>query len=113
MEKIINQISVLFGRCFCKHKNKEFIRNIYGEEMYKRNWKRSEWRCEDCGKLVYGDSVFWTSKVTENKSAINKINLAIKTGNMNHGKTIPTLHIKRRHVSNRYMLPGKVSSKMY
>lgn len=34
----------------CKH-NMQFVRNIYGDEIIERGWKRSLWRCHKCGKL--------------------------------------------------------------
>lgn len=41
---------------FCKHKNLKFIRNIYGDEINYISLKmiyRSEWKCKDCGRIVY------------------------------------------------------------
>lgn len=36
-------------RLFCKHAY-FFVRNIYGDEIIERGWKRSIWRCQQCGK---------------------------------------------------------------
>ncbi len=33
---------------FCRHVW-TFYRNIYGDEIIERGWKRSEWRCPKCG----------------------------------------------------------------
>ena len=35
-------------RLFCRHTFK-FDRNIYGDEIIERGWKRSLWRCSKCG----------------------------------------------------------------
>lgn len=32
----------------CRH-DFEFVRNIYGDEIIERGWKRSLWRCKHCG----------------------------------------------------------------
>jgi hypothetical protein len=34
-----------------------FVRNIYGDEIILRNWKRSEWRCLKCGAYFFHDSL--------------------------------------------------------
>lgn len=39
----------MFKRLFCKHDYKH-LRNIHGDEIIARNWKRSEWKCAKCGK---------------------------------------------------------------
>lgn len=39
-------------RVFCKHDWK-FVRNIYGDEIIARGYKRSEWVCSKCGKFRY------------------------------------------------------------
>lgn len=42
---------------FYKHKNLKFIRNIYGDEINHispiKMTYRSEWKCNDCGKIIY------------------------------------------------------------
>lgn len=30
---------------FCRHRDIVFRRNIYGDEIIERGWKRSEWVC--------------------------------------------------------------------
>jgi hypothetical protein len=42
-------------RLFCRHTERDFVRNIYGDEIIEYGWKRSIWRCAKCGKLVYSD----------------------------------------------------------
>lgn len=37
---------------FCKH-DYHFYRNIYGDMIRYRNWKRSVWKCSKCGKEIY------------------------------------------------------------
>jgi len=44
----------IFKQLCCTHNKKEFVRNIYGDEIIECEWKRSIWRCEKCGKLTYG-----------------------------------------------------------
>lgn len=41
----------LLRKLFCKHENKKFIRNIYGDEINHQN-ARSLHRCQDCGKII-------------------------------------------------------------
>jgi hypothetical protein len=38
---------------FCKHIELEFIRNFYGDEIIRSNWKRSKWICKTCKKYIY------------------------------------------------------------
>ena len=45
-----------FKRLFCQHEL-EFVRNIYGDEIIERGWKRSIWRCRKCGKTVMQDAL--------------------------------------------------------
>jgi hypothetical protein len=44
----------ILKQLFCKH-DYQFIRNIYGDEIIWRGWKRSEWRCSKCGRIKYMD----------------------------------------------------------
>lgn len=30
-----------------------FVRNVYGDEINHLGGKRSVWRCQDCGSIVY------------------------------------------------------------
>jgi len=39
-------------RMFCKHRNQDFIRNIYGDEIIASGWNRSLWHCKDGGKII-------------------------------------------------------------
>lgn len=39
-----------FRRLFCKHEFR-FVRNIYGDEIFEWDLKRSIWQCVECGKL--------------------------------------------------------------
>lgn len=45
-----------FKRLFCSHRF-EFVRNIYGDEIIERGWKRSIWRCSVCGKIEARDEL--------------------------------------------------------
>lgn len=47
---------------FCKHGARSFVRNIYGDEIIRRNYKRSMYRCADCQKIIYGDYLHPESK---------------------------------------------------
>ena len=49
----------------CEHekdwrKYLQHIRNIYGDEIKKKNGMRAEYRCIKCGKTVYKDTPKWT-----------------------------------------------------
>jgi ribosomal protein L37AE/L43A len=46
----------ILKRLFCGH-NLEFVRNIYGDEIIERGWKRSLWRCSKCGAMVAKDAL--------------------------------------------------------
>lgn len=39
---------------FCKHDYRH-VRNIYGDEIIRGDWKRSEFKCKKCGKIHYED----------------------------------------------------------
>lgn len=43
-------------RMFCRHEI-EFVRDIYGDEIIERGWKRSIWKCSRCGKIVMRDQL--------------------------------------------------------
>ena len=46
----------MLKQLFCRHKDKKFIRNIYGDEINRLSTKkiyRSEWKCNKCGKTIY------------------------------------------------------------
>lgn len=47
-------------RLFCRHKDTTFVRNIYGDEIIDCGYKRSIWRCTNCGKLVLQDELHET-----------------------------------------------------
>ena len=42
-------------RLFCRHTERDFVRNIYGDEIIEYGWRRSIWRCAKCSKLLYAD----------------------------------------------------------
>ena len=46
-----------FKRLFCKHTERRFIRNIYGDEINYYDGGRSLWECTHCGSVVVGDSL--------------------------------------------------------
>lgn len=41
-----------FKRLLCRHRDLEFARNIHGDEIRERGWKRSLWQCTRCGAVV-------------------------------------------------------------
>lgn len=41
---------------FCKHQYR-FVRNIHGDEIIHRGFKRSEWKCEKCNKVKLLDKL--------------------------------------------------------
>ena len=42
----------------CTHsKEREFIRNIYGDEIINCGYKRSIWRCVQCDKVIYASDL--------------------------------------------------------
>ena len=43
-------------RLFCRH-DLVFVRNIYGDEIIERGWKRSLWKCNHCGAVVAKDEL--------------------------------------------------------
>jgi Zn-finger protein len=51
----------LLKRLFCNH-NFVFIRNIHGDEIIERGWKRSVWRCAKCKKVVDRNEYHHTDK---------------------------------------------------
>ena len=54
-------------KLFCKHKNQKWVRNIYGDEVNRISTckiYRSEWRCADCGKVIYRHELFDEEKKT-------------------------------------------------
>jgi len=48
-------MGAFFKRFFCRHAERRFIRNIYGDEINHFGGKRSLWRCLRCGAVVTGD----------------------------------------------------------
>lgn len=46
----------LIRKLFCRHKEQTFVRNIYAEEIIRSGYKRSKWKCNNCGKyLLHSD----------------------------------------------------------
>lgn len=45
-------------RLFCRHRLR-FVRNIYGDEIISRGYKRSLWKCDECGKIVAKDDLHY------------------------------------------------------
>ncbi len=37
----------------CRHKSYTFVRTISGDEINLRDGMRSEWKCNECGNLIY------------------------------------------------------------
>lgn len=47
----------MFKQLFCKHKDLEFLGNVYGDLIYQvstlKKINRSAWRCKNCGRLIF------------------------------------------------------------
>ena len=43
----------IFKVIFCRHKDLEFIGNIYGDLICECSFNRSAWKCKKCGWIVY------------------------------------------------------------
>lgn len=54
---MINGIKKILKRLTCKHTHQTFIRNIYGDEIIIAGYKRSIWKCNDCGKEIFSDEL--------------------------------------------------------
>ena len=54
---MINNIKMMLKRFTCKHTNQTFVRNIYGDEINWAGGKRSIWKCNDCGKIIFNDEL--------------------------------------------------------
>jgi len=50
-----------FTRFFCTHKYK-LVRTIHGDEIIYRNYKRSEWKCRHCGKIIFSKYLEYIGK---------------------------------------------------
>lgn len=51
----------ILKRLICNHRYIIFIKNIYGDEINALSTKktiRSIWKCIDCGKIIYSDSLY-------------------------------------------------------
>ena len=50
---------MILKRLFCKHKNLEFLGNVYGDLIHTvstwRRINRSAWLCKDCGKIIFSE----------------------------------------------------------
>lgn len=51
--RTVKHMKTWLKRLLCKHKSLNWIRNIYGDEIILRGYKRSAWRCEHCDKIFY------------------------------------------------------------
>lgn len=47
-----------FKRLFCPHGAWIFVRNIYGDEIIYRGWKRSIFKCPTCGAYQFRDKLY-------------------------------------------------------
>lgn len=54
---IIRMIHKFIIRALCKHNDKTFIRNIYGDEINYLNC-RSLWKCNHCKKEIKSDQLY-------------------------------------------------------
>jgi len=61
-----------FSRLFCGHKETQFVRNIYGDEI---NWKdaRSLHRCKKCGAIVKSWALYTGKWASHMEGAINML----------------------------------------
>lgn len=50
---MLDRIKKHFKQFTCKHNNKTFIRNIYGDEITWSGGRRSVWGCDDCGRYIW------------------------------------------------------------
>lgn len=51
----------MLRKILCKHKDIEFIRNVYGDEINQlsgKNIVRSIWKCKNCGKIIYKGDLY-------------------------------------------------------
>lgn len=51
----------MLRKILCKHKDIEFIRNVYGDEINQlsgKNIVRSIWNCKNCGKIIYKGDLY-------------------------------------------------------
>ena len=55
MIKIIIQLIKSF---FCRHRIQTFVRNIHGDEVIQCGYKRSVWRCNNCGAVRWHKSLY-------------------------------------------------------
>ena len=46
-------IYAFIRRLLCGHTKTTFVRNIWGDEVLYGGGKRSAWRCDSCGDIVY------------------------------------------------------------
>jgi len=53
----LTKIYRLVRSLFCTHqKERTFVRNIHGDEIIHRGYKRSVWRCNHCGATCLDDN---------------------------------------------------------
>lgn len=50
-------MSFFWRRMLCRHKQWEFVRNIYGDEINHVDGKRSFWKCRECGLVRLKDEL--------------------------------------------------------
>lgn len=50
-------MSFFWRRMLCKHKQWEFVSNIYGDEINRSGGKRSMWKCTECGLVWLRDEL--------------------------------------------------------
>jgi hypothetical protein len=51
----MKRLRMILRALFCRHRERKFVRNIFGDEI---NWcggYRSLWRCCGCGKYLHAD----------------------------------------------------------
>jgi hypothetical protein len=55
---MLDVIKIFFKKLLCRHKNKKFVRNIYGDEINWSGGKRSIWKCADCGEIIFSEHLY-------------------------------------------------------
>jgi len=56
----------MLNKLFCKHKEIEFLENLYGDKINHYSGKeicRSLWRCKNCGKIIKNNKLFKEEKL--------------------------------------------------
>lgn len=52
-----------FKRLLCRHRNRVFLRNIYGDELNVAGGNRSWWLCQNCGRQLLHSALNYPSRL--------------------------------------------------